>query len=54
VACDEPFALPIVALGDGIGALGPATLDRVDGALRYALDVPGSIPGRLKALRSVR
>jgi len=52
-ACDEPLALPVAALGERVGSLGPATLERIDGALRYALDVPGPIPGRLGTLRSV-
>jgi mRNA-degrading endonuclease toxin of MazEF toxin-antitoxin module len=52
-ACDEPLALPVAALGERLGTLGPATLERIDGALRYALDVPGPIPGRLVALRTV-
>jgi mRNA-degrading endonuclease toxin of MazEF toxin-antitoxin module len=52
-ACDEPLALPVGTLGERLGALGPASLERVDGALRYALDVPGPIPGRLKTLRTV-
>jgi mRNA-degrading endonuclease toxin of MazEF toxin-antitoxin module len=52
-ACDEPLAVRVDALGEALGVLGPGTLEAIDGALRYALDVPGPIPGRLHALRNV-
>jgi mRNA-degrading endonuclease toxin of MazEF toxin-antitoxin module len=54
VAADEPFSVPIDAMGELLGALGPLDLEAMDGALRYALDVPGPIPGRGGVLRALR
>jgi hypothetical protein len=53
VAADEPFAAALEELGELLGALGPLDLEALDGALRYSLDVPGPIPGRLGALRAL-
>jgi mRNA-degrading endonuclease toxin of MazEF toxin-antitoxin module len=37
VKCDQPMTLPVMLLGPKAGRLDPETLDRVDGALRFAL-----------------
>jgi mRNA-degrading endonuclease toxin of MazEF toxin-antitoxin module len=53
VAADEPFSAGLEELGDLLGSLGPLDLEALDGALRYSLDVPGPIPGRLGSLRAL-
>ncbi len=37
VKCDQPMTLPVMLLGPKAGRLNLETLDRVDGALRFAL-----------------
>jgi mRNA interferase MazF len=37
VKCDQPMTLPVTLLGPKAGRLNPETLNRVDGALRFAL-----------------
>ena len=53
VAADEPLAAALDELGELLGSLGPLDLEALDGALRYSLDVPGPIPGRLGSLRAL-
>ena len=53
IAADEPIVVDVSALGGLLGELGPLTLEELDGALRYVLDVPGPIPGRRSALEAL-
>jgi mRNA-degrading endonuclease toxin of MazEF toxin-antitoxin module len=53
IAADEPIVVDVASLGGLLGELGPLTLEELDGALRYVLDVPGPIPGRRAALESL-
>lgn len=39
VKCDQPVTLPRALLGPRVGRLNPETLERVDRALRFALDL---------------
>jgi mRNA interferase MazF len=39
VKCDQPATLPVIVLGPRAGRLAPATLERVDAALRFVLDL---------------
>jgi mRNA-degrading endonuclease toxin of MazEF toxin-antitoxin module len=53
IAADEPIVVEVSSLGGLLGELGPLTLEELDGALRYVLDVPGPIPGRRAALEAL-
>ncbi|MGH7893581.1 MAG: type II toxin-antitoxin system PemK/MazF family toxin [Candidatus Binatia bacterium] len=37
--CDQPATLPVVVLGPRAGRLNPATVDRLDAALRFVLEL---------------
>ena len=37
--CDQPATLPVVVLGPRAGRLNPTTIDRLDTALRFVLEV---------------
>ncbi|HYN69287.1 MAG TPA: type II toxin-antitoxin system PemK/MazF family toxin [Candidatus Eisenbacteria bacterium] len=37
--CDQPATLPVVVLGPRAGRLNPATIERVDSALRFVLEL---------------
>lgn len=39
VKCDQPTTLPTALLGPRVGRLNPAALERLDAALRFALDL---------------
>lgn len=39
IKCDQPATLPTVLLGPKVGRLTPETMNRVDAALRFVLDL---------------
>jgi mRNA-degrading endonuclease toxin of MazEF toxin-antitoxin module len=39
VKCDQPMTLPVPLLGPRVGRLSPEALERVDAALRFALEL---------------
>ncbi len=39
IKCDQPMTLPTSALGPRLGRLAPEIIDRVDRALRFALEL---------------